>query len=212
MKSITEIKSKLQELRLLDKELEIFGASSHEYEFNQPIPLDELKRFEDKYEVDLPEDYKAFICEIGDGGAGPYYGIHPLQRDVGDFDPENRLELLKFDFPHKEGWNWTEKILSKFDDLRDDEYDEVAEFFDSIYWEEYFKDELTHGSFYITEYGCALRFLLVTTGEEKGKIWFDQRADQHGINPVLNKKGDKLDFSDWYVEWLDKSIAAMKEK
>lgn len=212
MKSITEIKDKLRKLRLLDKKFEIFGASSHEYKFNQPIPIEELNQFEEKYKIELPKDYKAFISEIGNGGAGPYYGIHPLQRDLGRFNPENKFELLELEFPHKESWNWTDKIFSKFDELRESEDDVLTEFFDRIYWEQYCKDELTYGSIYITEYGCALRFLLIITGDEKGNIWFDQRVDQNGINPVKSEKGNKLDFSDWYVEWLDKSITEMKEK
>lgn len=212
MRPTSEIKDKLNELKILDKSFEIFGASSHEYEFNEPIPIDTINRFEDKFEIQLPQDYKLFLSQIGNGGAGPFYGIHPLQRDLGQFNPENKFELLKFDFPLKKAWNWSDKIFSKFEEFQESEDEEIAELFDRIYWEQYCKDELTHGSIYITEYGCALRFLLIITGDEKGKIWFDQRADQNGINPVTDKQGNKLDFSDWYVDWLDKSIMEIKNK
>jgi len=211
MKSIIEIKSKLKELTTLDKKFEIFGASSHQYKFNQSISIEALNQFEKKYEVELPKDYKAFVSEIGNGGAGPYYGIHPLQKDLGEFNPENKFDLLRFNFPHKEAWNWSNKIFAKFEELEESEDDEIVYFFDNIYWEAYCKNELTQGSIYITEYGCALRFLLIITGEDKGKIWFDQRADKKGINPVKDKNGTRLDFSDWYVEWLNKSIKKMKE-
>lgn len=212
MKSISEIKDKLNELKILDKKFEIFGAASHEYEFNEPIPIEKLNQFEEKYGIELPKDYKSFLSEIGNGGAGPFYGIYPLQRDLGRANPENKFEFLKFNFPHKKAWNWSDKIFDKFDEFHETEEDEIIDFFDDVYWEQYFKDELTYGSIYITEYGCALRFLLVITGAEKGKIWFDQRADRNGLNPITNKNGNKLDFSDWYVNWLDTSITEMKEK
>lgn len=212
MKSISEIKDKLRELRQIDKNFEVFGAASHEYQFNEPIPIEKLNKFEEKFEVELPKDYKAFISEIGNGGAGPYYGIHPLKRNLGKFIQKNKFELLKFDFPHKEQWNWPEKILSKFDELKEDEDEDLSDFFDKIFWEQYCKDELTYGSINIAEYGCALTFLLVISGDDKGKVWFDQRADYKGLNPITDDNGNKLDFSDWYVEWLDKSIREMKEK
>lgn len=212
MKSISEIKDKLNELRLLDKSFEIFGSPSHKYKFNTPLSIEALNSFEEQFEIQLPQDYKLFLSEIGNGGAGPFYGIHPLQRDLGQFNPKNKFEFLKFDFPHSECWNWSEKIFSTFDELRASEEEVIGDFFDEVFWEQYCKDELTYGSIYIAEYGCALRFLLIVTGNERGKIWFDQRADCNGINPIIDKQGNKLDFSDWYVEWLDESIMEMKNK
>ena len=150
MSSIIEIKAKLNELKYLDKKFEVFGALSHRYEFNERLSIDELIQFEEKYEIHLPEGYKAFLSEIGNGGAGPYYGIHPLQRDLGEFNPQNKFEHLKFNFPHIENWNWNDRVFSKFDELRYSEEEEVSSFFENLYWEQYCKDELTYGSLYLT--------------------------------------------------------------
>ncbi|MFK7983970.1 MAG: SMI1/KNR4 family protein [Saprospiraceae bacterium] len=88
---------------------------------------------------------------------------------------------------------------------------EVAEFFGNIYWESYFSREIDKGSIELCEYGCALRFRLIISGPEKGKIWFDERADRNGMSPVRNNKGEKLDFITWYMNWLDETIKQFEQ-
>jgi len=47
------------------------GAAHHRYELAPPIEL---------ASVDLPDDLRAFVRDIGAGGAGPYYGWLPIER------------------------------------------------------------------------------------------------------------------------------------
>ena len=37
-----------------------------------------MRRFEEKHNLLLPEEYKFFLTQIGNGGAGPYYGLYSL--------------------------------------------------------------------------------------------------------------------------------------
>lgn len=39
-----------------------------------------MKRFEARYNVKLPPEYVFFITQVGNGGAGPYYGLYPLEK------------------------------------------------------------------------------------------------------------------------------------
>jgi hypothetical protein len=51
----------------------VFGADLHRYE-NHPVPEDVLTDLETKMGCELPEEFRAFLSEIG-WGAGPYYGL-----------------------------------------------------------------------------------------------------------------------------------------
>ena len=48
-----------------------FGAAHHRYELAPPIAL---------ASVELPDDLRTFVHDIGSGGAGPYYGWLPVDR------------------------------------------------------------------------------------------------------------------------------------
>ena len=64
-----------------DKNYNIFGSSSHKYHLNETVSLEWVRKFEKQYQVELPEEYVFFITKVGNGVAGPYYGIVPLSLD-----------------------------------------------------------------------------------------------------------------------------------
>lgn len=66
-------------LRTLDTRRVVFGSSHHAYRFNPPLGREQVDEFEHIHNVSLPVPYRRFITEVGNGGAGPYYGIMPLE-------------------------------------------------------------------------------------------------------------------------------------
>jgi hypothetical protein len=59
---------KIEWLRTLDKACRLFGASTHRYELNASLKPEEVAAFEERHNVCLPEDYKDFILNVGNGG------------------------------------------------------------------------------------------------------------------------------------------------
>jgi hypothetical protein len=79
-KQLERIKSKLEQLKHLGKELKLFGASSHEYTLNPTLTLEQIKVFEVIHKVDLPEEYVAFLTQLGDAVQAPSTVCKPSRR------------------------------------------------------------------------------------------------------------------------------------
>jgi hypothetical protein len=52
----------------------------HRYSFNPVVRAEEIRAFESAHRVDLPADYRDFLLQVGNGGAGPDFGVNALGR------------------------------------------------------------------------------------------------------------------------------------
>lgn len=73
------LKSLVTQAGVRDPSRLIFGADHHNYKLNPPASPEQVRRFEEKHNLLLPEEYKFFLTQIGNGGAGPYYGLYSLE-------------------------------------------------------------------------------------------------------------------------------------
>jgi len=79
---VSRILSKLDMAQKYETEFRAFGSKKHKYILNAPAPLSLVKEYQDTFQVNLPIEYVAFITQIGNGGAGPNYGIQSLKLDL----------------------------------------------------------------------------------------------------------------------------------
>ncbi|MGX1928006.1 SMI1/KNR4 family protein [Flagellimonas sp. 2504JD4-2] len=70
---------KLNFLRESDTSFIVFGSDHHNYQINPTLKESEIGDFEAKEGVKLPQGYRTYLQNIANGGAGPNYGIYPLQ-------------------------------------------------------------------------------------------------------------------------------------
>ena len=196
-KQTTRIKNKLKRAKEYDQDFKVFGADSHRYFINPPIPSKEIKRFEEEYDIILPSCYKAFLLEIGNGGssfldsaAGPYYGIFPLGEEV-DFifeKPAQSLSQPTKIYPNMTDQEWETLIKqAEEEEWRSDQYD---------------LDFLYAGVLPIGSQGCSYLHGLILNGEHSGRVV--NLAMQYG-KPLFTTDNN---FLDWYERWLDEIISS----
>lgn len=208
---LERIKTKLKELKRLDRGFSLFGSFKHQYRLNPTLSLYQIRQFEKTHGVKLPSDYVEFLSELGNGGAGPFYGLEPFEDilfDDLDYKRSNSLLDPSKPFLHTEPWNLEFKPTLG-DDENEEEYEKQRLAFDEVY---YAKEQM-NGVIAICNYGCAVNLNLVVNGEEFGIIWTDDRGSDGGIRPSYefgNK--EKLTFLNWYELWLDTSLNEIKAK
>lgn len=194
MKYFSNIIKEISELKHKDPNYIRFGALSHKYTFQDKLDEVEVISFEEKIEVRLPNDYREFIINIGNGGAGPCYGIQKVDLlNPTDFRLTNNANLvLDKPFTHIND-EWNEEWVMSFDWENDRP--------DDILLENYWDTKHISGAIPICHYGHGDAYLLIINGYDKGRIWFDGRGNYSGLFPELIK-GNKVTFSEWYLSWL----------
>jgi len=195
---------KLEEKRQLDPNYIGFGVKRHQYKLRSPIEKAELQKLESQFQIKLPDDYRQFILNIGDGGSGPSYGLYSLR---GALTGKDRT----YKYPgYKMGKEITEDFIRP-DELAEDEWS-------------------VSGLLILCQHGCANDDFLVINGKERGYVW--ELVEWAGYIPLLKNppqipsgeglsepERNKLDmewvnklyqapntkkmtFTDWYKSWL----------
>ncbi|MEU8060684.1 SMI1/KNR4 family protein [Microbispora bryophytorum] len=184
----------------------VFGAdflsSGHKFELLPVLTEEQVHMVERRLGVELPEEYRTFLLEVGAGGAGPDYGLFPVVPAGPGTRPAGRRCALLF----------RPELTAEFDEhvwraepQRADYSDDGA--FAAAYasWDdraEELENALTDGTLRISDQGCAYFTLLVVTGAHRGTVWDDVRGVGEGVLPI--KRNDRIaSFAKWYLHWLD---------
>lgn len=77
---LATVREAVHALAEADRALRRFGAAHHRYTLWPPLAAAELDALERRLGAVLPDDVRAFAAEVGAGGAGPGYGVVPLDR------------------------------------------------------------------------------------------------------------------------------------
>lgn len=187
-----EILEILERARRIDSRYELFGTEKHKYRLNPPLSASFVRTLEEKYEFSFPTDYFHFITEIGDGGAGPDYGIYSfkdfIEKEYYTYD----RECLKNAFvPHHMKSDEIDKfIIASKQELEEnpDEYfayEKADENADCPY----------DGFYVFCTPGCYSEYGIAVTGEMRGKIFF---TDNMGGYQLVSDS-----FEEFYQNWLD---------
>jgi HEAT repeat protein len=183
---VQRILDKLRQVRA--RGLSCFGSDSHQFRLNAPATEAELRAFEAEHDIRLPADYRAFLLYAGNGGpghggAGPYYGLYPLDHwddftsGVVDDGPADLLSRPCPLHPDLTADDWTRGFAAE-----------------SPY----------QGTMSLGTMGCGGMMQLVVTGPFAGRVVY---VEAEGKPPYMVHEPD---FLAWYERWLDELLAGCK--
>lgn len=195
-----EIVEILKQARAIDSQCELFGTTKHKYQLNPPIRTSFVRTLEEKYGFALPDDYFRFITEIGDGGAGPDYGIEPFadlvkksQNQYAEEYQEDYRNSLRNAFAPRP---MLEDELKNFAIATQAAYEQNP---DKYFVYEKTNDDVLcdlNGFYVLGTQGCQWDFGLITTGEMRGKVFV---TDNEGAYCLVANS-----FEEFYQNWLDR--------
>src|SRR5262245_5439146 len=196
-----EIPAAIERLRAADPPPKVFAAWHHGFVLNPPLTEPQVAEFEAAHRIRLPDEYRRFLIEVGNGGAGPYYGLFRLGermhlRDLRPWTENDGVVGVPAEpFPHSGPWNDLTGEPPE-EDEGDESYDARMEAFE----EQYFSPRHMDGAIPIADLGCALGHWLVVTGPEAGHVWCDHRSEGGGIFPLAAAERERVTFLQWYSD------------
>ncbi len=189
MNRIQEIRRKIS--FACEEGLKPFGYQSHRWRMNQPITSKELNDIEKSYSILLPEEYRSFILTVGNGGAGPGYGMFPLETGIEYHRELPEKSCLSQEFPHADYYN-------PYDDITLDTYrsqlsaGKISEAeYDAILSRSNF------GTLVVCHEGSGHLHRMIVSGPARGSIWIDSTCSDQGFIPL------EVSFLEWYERWID---------
>jgi SMI1/KNR4 family protein SUKH-1 len=197
-RQLEAIGHKLAHLRARDPRHMVFGAETHHYALSAPLTPQDIEAAEASCRISLPASYRAFLTRMGNGGAGPGYGLYSLQESLKSRSPAQLAQPFPFVFeqPGVESFSANEQRVDDglveppdLDPLWRDSRNprefcawvkrmELSVLNSGSRFElnhdtgdTYLCNETRDGAIAIAQYGCGITALLILTGPERGSVW-----------------------------------------
>ena len=197
-----EVERILEQARRMDPQLEMFGVSEHQYKLGSPVDLTFVRSIEEKYHFRFPEDYVQFITEVGDGGAGPGYGLYPFSYYCTEAESAKEANARK-KYLHRLGRElrllpiepeWLDDFCISQEDYKKNPEKYFRGSSESFNWHNGVLYG-PYGFFHLGTHGCWRDFGLVTAGERYGQVFI---YDTEGAFELAASS-----FQAFYQDWLD---------
>nr|WP_302601053.1 SMI1/KNR4 family protein [uncultured Acetatifactor sp.] len=183
----------LEQAKAKDPDFERFGAYSHQYRLAAPASEEQILKFEEQQGIRLPEEFRDFLLHVGNGGAGPYYGLYGI-RDLGDGLHDShgariyRVQEEPVIYPKMSDEEWNR--MTAPESRQGDSMGKGGEAHPYV------------GVLPIGSQGCTLMTGLMLAGPYRGQVVY---CDEDYCGPpfFVREKG----FLSWYERWLREVIA-----
>lgn len=172
------------------------------YTLNPVVQEKTIEEFETRYNITLPEEYRAFLLKIGNGNNETYSRqIYTFEQSINESlnsDGKSDVEK-KFPFTQKMG----EKIYK----------DIIYKYYPVDFVHRYTKKEsyFAHGCLIINYEGVSTSHTaLVVNGSESGRIWIVYDM-YYPFRKRFDDDNKSYSFLDWVLYWLDAELSPSYE-
>ncbi len=202
---VAHVRQKLAELQQDAHALnQIWGASAHRFQSNPPISEQHLADLERKHGVELPSDYRSYLLEVGDGGAGPWQGLLPIRHAISQSLSECP-GCMRRPFLHGAVRLGLDGVRRKWFQFRQPERRGYL----PVSLETAMSPEFMAGTLMIAwgkpKAGSSTSYRLVLNGPERGRVWRDERARSGTVGPCESASWGVADptFQAWMTAWTE---------
>lgn len=202
---LATLQENLEKLEQKDSKRKVFGSGEawggHHYQLAKCLPVAKIRTFEKKENIQLPEEYVAFLTTIGNGGAGPSYGLMSFKEAI---QRENLKKLPK---------SFSKKFLYTSQDAQKIMAAHVAEAAKGLQdFERSTLPQPENGFIFLVSHGCGEYSILVISGKQAGKVWYKYENAVYADYALIEGKPVQLSFLDWYEKWLDEALKVVSQK
>ena len=215
---------RIHDLARNDRNLRLFGAERHKYKLGPCLTDVEVEELEASYGVEFPGGYRMFLTRVGNGGAGPGYGLETLRPPSNATQPSNRT--LSNSSNAAEPFPLTEPYRSITDEmlgLQDSNWDNQARYDFEVRRSAFSDLAFGHGVLKMANYDSGIYAVLILDGPFRGEVWIvdpnlgeyvpaSMRTDLYDSS-LIPEQAYKLprqpsSFVRWYNHWL---VSAQRE-
>jgi len=153
---LARVRASLTRLAETDPSYARFGAGTHRYQPGSSIDPARLDAIENETGARLPDDFRAFLLDLGEAAAGPGYGLIPL-------DHPSQIDHLGSPFGFEKAL-WPGQVEKDF----------------------YEDDARLDGAVVLNDHGCGYTSVLVvhSARAQHGRVWLDVRGAGVGLLPT----------------------------
>ena len=238
MLDISKVRAVLDTASRWDMDLVQFACWGHAHLFNPVLPLEELEAWEELAEAALPEDYRTYLTQLGNGGAGPAYGLFPLSLPRDKFvqllrrpciyseDREEKFQDVVRRFVHwysmDDDWALYLEYFPDAPRLGEEKwqkplYQQWSGKLGSALDEAVVNPLLHYGQYMITNEGCAGDIYIILNGSHRGYVHCattdcDPEFAYPEPRTFATYKEDRLDetFADYFMEYVNRTEEVCK--
>ncbi|MFE7045881.1 SMI1/KNR4 family protein [Streptomyces atratus] len=202
-------------IAVVEAERRARGWRSSQYPIFEPVlTAAEIAEVEAQYGVELPDEYRTFLAEVGAGGPGPALELTSLRRVDGKWGwvwDEGDPLLLDPSGPFVETEEWADQQIATlnaagYESTTRDDDDDYLDDYRVVFGDagdEVWHEERVRGAIHISDNGCGMTSWLIVVGPRRGELRDRDCATNPPFEPYVDVRGNRHTFHTWYLEWLE---------